>query len=81
MLIAVYPSGLKLVSVGDHRDCTENGWTSTCSKIIQFWLSGRRFHEWVRTSKPDPEMLDHYRSDVTLLLDTLESSPLQKPMF
>ncbi|MGG6267526.1 hypothetical protein ACQ4M3_23495 [Leptolyngbya sp. AN03gr2] len=79
--VLVYPGGLKLANIGEHQDCIKNGSATICTQTIQFWLIGRRFDEWTEISKADPQMLERHRSDLSLLLDTLETNPLVKPEF
>lgn len=50
-------------------------------KWTAFTLIGRKFLEWNPYAKPDAELMNRYRNDVTRLLNTLDKYPMQKPTF
>jgi len=68
--VDVYNSGQKLVLIFGNRNQAVPG-----SVYTDFWLQGRKFDRWA--SKANPDLLELRRSDVTLLLDTLENFPLK----
>ena len=74
VIIKAYGDGRKLVTILLNHDPTGRNSITT-----QLWLRDRRFDEWAADANPD--LLEQRRSDVTLLLDTLESAPLSRPSF
>jgi len=74
MSIVVFSGGRKLVTI-----ITGRNRPGVNALATQFRLIGRSFDEWGDYVNPD--LLEQRRSDVTLLLDTLESAPLSRPIF
>lgn len=78
-----------IANAGNKREVNILAWekceTSSDVRMTRFTLVGRKFDRWVQTpysrSKPDSELMNRYRQDVTRLLDTLEKYPMQKPTF
>lgn len=48
--------------------------------MAQFLIVDRRFQEWI-TGYVNPYILNKYRNYVSLLLDTFEKHPQEKPEF
>jgi hypothetical protein len=80
MALTVFSFGRRLITGGEFRDsyCSEQN--RGCSRVMQFYLEGRRFSEWIE-GNADQELLDVYSGDVTILLNTLEAYPRERRSF
>ncbi|BDA66250.1 hypothetical protein CAL7716_004160 [Calothrix sp. PCC 7716] len=65
--------------IGDYTNCSLKQALFECSQVTGFSVIGRRFNEWSSTA--NMQLLEKYSKDITLLLDTLEKYPVEKPNF
>lgn len=70
---------LKGVIMSDFGKCNQG--TTTKERTTGFLLNERKFDRWFTNFKAEPDLLDLYRSDVTMLLNAAENSPVEKPTF
>lgn len=77
--IDVYSDGAKLVTINEHQHSWDSASISTNVQMTAFYLEDGYFHRWPETEDTAPELMERYRSDITLLLDTLEAQPRVEP--
>ncbi|MBU7582377.1 MAG: hypothetical protein KAF91_05615 [Nostoc sp. TH1S01] len=79
--ITVYGYGIRRVTLREHKNrsmCKDIA--DPCARIAQFFVVDRTFRQWV-PGYEKPDILDKYRSNVTLLLDTLRDNPREEIKF